>query len=342
MDAGPRRGPRRDRAGAPSGSRPARRTVLFLDEIHRFNKAQQDALLPAVEDGLVTLIGATTENPYFEVNSALLSRTRVYELGARAPRRCGAAATARSASASAAPPAAVDEDALEFLAARAGGDARTALDALELACEPPVDGETVDARPRRGRAAEAGGPLRQGRATATTTHIGLDQGHPRLRPRRIAVLPGRDARGRRGPALHRPPDGDPRLRGRRQRRPAGARRGDRRSRAVEHVGLPECQFALAQAAIYLALAPKSNAAKARVRRRGATSAATAPPQPPAHLRSRPAAAAATATRIAGRARSRRGPDARGGRRALLRADMPRRRCARAGRGPPGGRRAARW
>src|SRR3989440_11473573 len=57
-----------------------RRTILFLDEIHRFNKAQQDALLPAVEDGLVTLIGATTENPYFEVNAALLSRTQVYEL----------------------------------------------------------------------------------------------------------------------------------------------------------------------------------------------------------------------------------------------------------------------
>src|SRR5436309_8463659 len=57
-----------------------RRTILFLDEIHRFNKAQQDALLPAVEDGLVTLIGATTENPYYEVNSALLSRTQVYEL----------------------------------------------------------------------------------------------------------------------------------------------------------------------------------------------------------------------------------------------------------------------
>ncbi|MDE3026201.1 MAG: AAA family ATPase, partial [Acidobacteriota bacterium] len=65
----------RERLGA-SG----RRTILFLDEIHRFNKAQQDALLPAVEEGLVTLIGATTENPYFEVNSALLSRCQVYEL----------------------------------------------------------------------------------------------------------------------------------------------------------------------------------------------------------------------------------------------------------------------
>src|SRR5213075_3405990 len=57
-----------------------RRTILFLDEIHRFNKAQQDALLPAVEEGLVTLIGATTENPYYEVNSALMSRMQLYEL----------------------------------------------------------------------------------------------------------------------------------------------------------------------------------------------------------------------------------------------------------------------
>jgi putative ATPase len=62
-----------------------RSTIFFLDEIHRFNKAQQDALLPAVEDGLLTLIGATTENPFYEVNSALLSRTRVYELQALAP-----------------------------------------------------------------------------------------------------------------------------------------------------------------------------------------------------------------------------------------------------------------
>ena len=69
-------------ASAPASgwARNGRRTILFLDEIHRFNKAQQDALLPAVEEGLVTLIGATTENPYFEVNSALLSRMQLYEL----------------------------------------------------------------------------------------------------------------------------------------------------------------------------------------------------------------------------------------------------------------------
>ena len=113
-------------------------TVFFLDEIHRFNKAQQDTLLPAVEEGLVVLVGATTENPYFEVNSALLSRCRVYELR-RLERRARAGAPAACARRSRARhrrtrPRSAD-DALEFLAARSGGDARTALAALELACE---------------------------------------------------------------------------------------------------------------------------------------------------------------------------------------------------------------
>ena len=80
---------------APSAAAAGRPTIFFLDEIHRFNKAQQDALLPAVEEGLVTLIGATTENPYFEVNSALLSRAQVYELRPLAPRRRGRCCAAR-------------------------------------------------------------------------------------------------------------------------------------------------------------------------------------------------------------------------------------------------------
>ena len=109
-----------------------RSTVFFLDEIHRFNKAQQDALLPAVEDGTITLIGATTENPYFEVNSALLSRCRIYELKGLVRRRRHDAAAARPARSS---DAEATDDALDFLAARAGGDARTALSALELAAE---------------------------------------------------------------------------------------------------------------------------------------------------------------------------------------------------------------
>ncbi len=115
----------------------ARPTVFFLDEIHRFNKAQQDALLPAVEDGLITLIGATTENPYFEVNSALLSRCQIYELEALGPERVEAllrAALADPERGIADPPIVAD-DALTLLATRSGGDARTALGALERAVQ---------------------------------------------------------------------------------------------------------------------------------------------------------------------------------------------------------------
>ena len=94
---GPRRGARGDRAGPERRGGPhGRATIFFLDEIHRFNKAQQDALLPAVEEGLLTLIGATTENPYFEVNSALLSRAQVYELHALDAERPRGAAAARA------------------------------------------------------------------------------------------------------------------------------------------------------------------------------------------------------------------------------------------------------
>jgi putative ATPase len=116
----------RERLGA-SG----RRTILFLDEIHRFNKAQQDALLPGVEEGLVTLIGATTENPYFEVNSALLSRAQIYELEAhsvetlRGVVRRGAQELG----------AEVSDDVEELIASRAGGDARNALNILQLSVE---------------------------------------------------------------------------------------------------------------------------------------------------------------------------------------------------------------
>jgi putative ATPase len=105
------------------------RTILFLDEIHRFNKAQQDALLPAVEEGLVTLIGATTENPYFEVNSALLSRCQIYELVPLEEEelqvivRRGADALET----------AVPDEIAELIALRAGGDARNALNIVELA-----------------------------------------------------------------------------------------------------------------------------------------------------------------------------------------------------------------
>src|SRR3954470_3802184 len=121
--------------------RHGRGTILFLDEIHRFNKAQQDALLPAVEDGTLTLIGATTENPYFEVNSALLSRAQVYELRALEPEQVEALlrrALSDPERGIANPPE-VTSEALEMLAQRSGGDARVALGALERAAERVAD-----------------------------------------------------------------------------------------------------------------------------------------------------------------------------------------------------------
>ena len=208
----------RERLGAHG-----QRTILFLDEIHRFNKAQQDALLPAVEEGLVTLIGATTENPYFEVNSALLSRVQLYELLPLEIVRARAGDRPRRGSRSA---STLPDELRTLIARRAGGDARNALNILEAAAatagDEPVSEETVEdaARKRPLR-------LRQGRRRPLRLHLGVHQVDARLRPRRGRLLPGRDARGRRGRAVHRAADGHPRLRGRRQRRPAGARRRGR-------------------------------------------------------------------------------------------------------------------
>ncbi len=261
------------------------RTVFFLDEIHRFNKAQQDALLPAVEHGLVTLIGATTENPYFEVNSALISRTHVYELDALVPveiRRLLDRALERE---ECGPGRAVAPEALEFLAERSGGDARTALNALELACEAAGEGAPVtlahaeDALQRRAllydrqadrhydtisawiKATRGSDPDASLYYLAVMLEGGED---PRFIVRRMVVLASEDI----GNAD-----------------PQALLVATAAAAAVEHVGLPECQFALAQAAIYLSLAPKSDAAKhavfaarEHIRERGAE-------LPPPHLRS---------------------------------------------------------
>src|SRR5207245_1219897 len=107
------------------------RTILFLDEIHRFNKAQQDALLPAVESGLITLIGATTENPYFEVNSALLSRCQLYELKPLGEDDLAAIVRRGAVHLD----AAVPEQLAALIGRRAGGDARNALNILELSVQ---------------------------------------------------------------------------------------------------------------------------------------------------------------------------------------------------------------
>jgi putative ATPase len=261
------------------------RTILFLDEIHRFNKAQQDALLPAVEEGLVTLIGATTENPYFEVNSALLSRTRVYELDALGPADLRVLLDRALARGECAPAAGIEDAALEFLAQRSAGDARTALNALELACEAAGAEATVtlahaeDALQRRAllydrkadrhydtisawiKATRGSDPDASLYYLAVMLEGGED---PRFIVRRMVILASEDIG-----------NADP------QALTIATAAAD----AVEHVGLPECQFALAQAAIYLSLAAKSDAAKRSVfaarefiRERGAAS-------PPAHLRS---------------------------------------------------------
>ncbi len=123
-----------------------RRTILFIDEIHRFNKGQQDYLLPFVEDGTVILIGATTENPYFEVNSALLSRSIIFELHPLTPENIKAVlsrALSDQTRGLGRLNIEADPDAIDFLADMANGDARRALNALELAAvttDPDRDG----------------------------------------------------------------------------------------------------------------------------------------------------------------------------------------------------------
>jgi putative ATPase len=254
-------------------------TVFFLDEIHRFNKAQQDALLPQVEDGTVVLIGATTENPYFEVNSALISRTRIYELRGLT---AGHVETLLRRALQREERKAAD-DAIAFLAARAGGDARTALNALELALET-VDGRVAiqdaeDALQRKAVLYDRQGDkhydyisawiksTRGSDVDASLYYLAvmLEGGEdPRFIVRRMVILASEDVGNADPQALV---------------------VATAAAAAVEHVGMPEAHYALAQCAVYLALAPKSDAsgralhaARAHVREHGA-------PDPPAALRS---------------------------------------------------------
>jgi len=253
-------------------------TVLFLDEIHRFNKAQQDTLLPAVEEGLIVLIGATTENPAFEVNGALLSRVRVYALQELSAEEVQIVLRRAAAAATGDVDTDVDEEAIEFLAARSAGDARTALNALELAIETAQElGErhvsierAEDALQRRAVLYDKHGDrhydyisawikaTRGSDPDASLYYLAvmLEGGEdPRFIARRMAILASEDV----GNAD-----------------PGALTVAVAAAQAVEHVGMPEAKFALAQAAIYLALAPKSNAAgralgaaQAHVREHGA-------------------------------------------------------------------------
>jgi putative ATPase len=230
-----------------------RRTILFLDEIHRFNKAQQDALLPAVEEGLVTLIGATTENPYYEVNSALLSRTQIYQLESLSPDDL-AVVVRRGAEELG---ASLSDELVDLVVRRAGGDARSALNIVELAHET-ADGAITekhveDAARKRPVVYDKGADahydftsafiksMRGSDPDAAVYYLAamLEGGEDaRFIARRMVVLASEDIG-----------NADPRA----------LLVAVAAAQAVEHVGLPEARLNLAQAAIYLARAPKSNA-----------------------------------------------------------------------------------
>jgi putative ATPase len=250
------------------------RTILFLDEIHRFNKAQQDALLPHVEDGTITLIGATTENPYFEVNSALLSRMRVWRLEALTDDevatvvRRALADEERGLAGALGPDGGVSlaPEAFDHLVGLAGGDARAALNVLEGAVAL-AEGEGI--RDAEGRVAPR---LEDVEAAAQQRILAYDRagdGHYDTVSAFIKSLRGND------------PDAalywlasmvaageDPRFIARRLIISASEDVGNADPRALQvavaaaqaldHVGLPEAQYALAQATTYIATAPKSN------------------------------------------------------------------------------------
>jgi putative ATPase len=250
------------------------RTVLFLDEIHRFNKAQQDGLLPHVEDGTITLIGATTENPYFEVNAALLSRMRVWRLEALTDDEVGsvvrrALADADHGLAGSLGPTggvALTDAAFAHLVSLAGGDARAALNVLEGATALAEDEDIRDAdghvSPR----------LEDVEAAAQQRVLAYDRagdGHYDTVSAFIKSLRGND------------PDAalywlaamvaageDPKFIARRLIISASEDVGNADPRALtvavaagqalDWIGLPEAQYALAQATTYIASAPKSD------------------------------------------------------------------------------------
>lgn len=238
------------------------RTVLFLDEIHRFTKAQQDALLPGVEDGIVVLVGATTENPFFEVNSPLVSRSTLFRTEQLSPE---AVATVLRRAADdpmrglGGQPAVAD-DVLATLAERVGGDARLALNALEVAARIAAgrdqaeigDGDVEEALQRRIVRYDKAGDrhydvisafIKSLRGSDTDAalywlHTMLEAGEdPEFIARRMIILASEDVGLADSTALGVAVDA---------------------FQALRVVGLPEASYALSHAALYLALAPKSN------------------------------------------------------------------------------------
>ena len=264
------------------------RTLLFLDEIHRFTKAQQDALLPAVEDGIIVLVGATTENPFFEVNSPLISRSTIFRTEPLRPADLEvivARAVADPIRGLGGPR--VDAVASGALAERVGGDARLALNSLEIASriatgrgrEVVTLEDVTEALQRRiiryDKAADRHYDIisafiksvRGSDADAALywLHTMLEAGEdPKFIARRMIILASEDVGLADTAALGVAVDA---------------------FRALEVVGLPEASFALTQAAVYLATAPKSNSMKEAIGLSKRAVDATAAAEVPPHLRS---------------------------------------------------------
>ncbi len=242
-----------------------KKTILFIDEIHRFNKGQQDYLLPFVEDGTVILIGATTENPYFEVNGALISRSQIFELKPLSTENISELirrAVYDNEKGLGAYNAYIDDDAVEFLADMAGGDARRALNAVELgvmSTEPEEDGRihiTLDVASeciqRKVMRYDKTGDnhydtisafiksMRGSDPDAAVYYLArmLEAGEdPKFIIRRIMICASEDV----GMAD-----------------PQAIVVAEAAAGIVERVGMPEARIPLSQAAVYVATAPKSN------------------------------------------------------------------------------------
>jgi putative ATPase len=245
------------------------KTILFVDEVHRWNKAQQDALLPHVEDGTITLIGATTENPYFEVIAALVSRSRLFQLKALTEdegRRVLLRALGDAERGYGKRDVFVEDDAFEHLIQVAGGDARNALNALELAVETtPPDAQGVirvtlavaqESIQRRAVLYDQDGDAHYDTISAFIKSVrGSDPDAalywlakmlyageaPRFILRRLLILAGEDI----GLAD-----------------PQGLVVASAAAQVFEFVGMPEGIYPLVEATLYLATAPKSNSAGA--------------------------------------------------------------------------------
>jgi len=252
------------------------RTILFIDEIHRFNKAQQDALLPHVEDGTVTLIGATTENPYFEVNSALLSRLRVWRLEPLTDEDVGVVVRRavedkdRGLAGELGPEGgkgiALGQEAFDHLVSISGGDARVALNVLEGAV---ALAESEGVKDKAGKVEPRLGDIEAAAQQRILQYDRAGDGHYDTVSAFIKSLRGNDADA----ALYWlasmiAAGEDPRFIARRLIISASEDVGNADPRALQvavaaaqaldHVGLPEAQYALAQATVWISLSPKSD------------------------------------------------------------------------------------